>query len=548
MAAFGISVEGVVGKDPGSDANFSMLTQWIEECVTTHERCCSGFPLLTSVRAFQRPLPTRLIDVSNSQSAQCVSLSETAGQIGSYITLSHCWGSSGDPSWKTTLATLEDKKRSIDLASLPKMYQDAITITWKLGQRYLWVDSLCIIQDSTEDWNREAAVMGHIYEHSVFTICGSGQESSHVACLARREPGPFDPVILEPQAGGQKSGRVHIYRRIYSHRVARNATGLFYANVDQSPLASRAWVIQERTLSPRNIHYGKEQIFWECLSKRYAEGGSRFISSATHGYIVPTVTDRYDPEVPRAEKPSQGYLKSSRWYIYWYHIVEFYTARKLTRSTDKLPALSGLATETQKKTGDQYLAGLWSTCLHHGLAWRVAADSPSTRPPFYRAPSWSWAAIDGPVTYNASFFNFVRPEDILPAIDVLDVHVVPAGLNKLGEVTAGWIKLAGQLKIARFKRSHPTSVFESCHPDASVTESIGDYYDDAKQIWDNKELYCLRLSIFPVTEGPGIPTPHPVLVLQPVSDLAGQYRRVGSGTIWNTYWFDDCPKTTITIV
>lgn len=548
MADLGISVEGDVGRDPASDANFSMLAQWIEECMTTHERCCSGSPLLTSMHSFQRPLPTRLIDVSSSQFSQYVSLSETAGQRGSYVALSHCWGSSGDASWKTTLATLKDKKRAIDLVSLPKMYQDAITITRKLGQRYLWLDSLCIIQDSTEDWSREAAMMGYIYENSLVTVCASGAESSHIGCLAPREPGPFDPIILEQQPVDQKPGRVYIYRPVYCNRVARDTTGLFYANVDQSPLATRAWAIQERMLSARNIHYGKEQIFWECLSKRYAEGGARFIANADDGLYVPTKIDRRDPEVPDSAKPSQGYLKSPRWYIYWYRIVEFYTARKLTRSTDKLPAIAGLAMDTQKQTGDQYLAGLWSTCLHHGLAWRVRDDSPSSRPSTYRAPSWSWAAIDGQVSYNQSFFSFVAPEDILPAIDVLDVQVVPAGLNKLGEVTAGWITLMGQLKSACFKRSHPVSVFESYRPDGSGTKIIGDYYDDAKQTWDNEKLCCLRLSIFPFTEGPSIPTPHPVLVLQPTSDLAGQYRRVGSGTIWDTGWFDDCPKTTITIL
>ena len=547
MADLGISVEGVVGRDPASDANFSMLTQWIEECVTTHTGCGSGASLPTSVQCFQRPLPTRLIDVSDYQTSQCVSLSETAGQLGSYVALSHCWGSSGDPSWKTTLATLRDKKSSIDIASLPKMYQDAITITWKLGHRYIWIDSLCIIQDSIEDWSREAAMMGRIYENSVITVCASRAESSQMGCLARREAGPFDPVIFEQQVGPQKSGRVYIYRRIYSHRVARDKTGLFYANVDQSPLATRAWAMQERMLSPRNIHYGKEQIFWECIGKRYAEGGGRFIARAEDGLYLPTTADRSDPEVPDSAKPSQGYLKSSRWYIYWYRIVEFYTARKLSRPTDKLPALSGLAMETQKQTGDEYLAGLWPTCIHLGLAWRVRADSPSSRPPLYRAPSWSWASIDGPVSYNASFFNFAAPEVILPAIDVLDIHIALAGLNKFGEVTAGWIQLVGQLKPAFFKSSNPTSVFEYSHSDAGVTNIIGDYYDDAKQTWDER-LYCMRLSIFPFTEGPSIPTPHPVLVLKPTSDPAGQYRRVGSGTIWHNDWYDNCPRTTITII
>ncbi len=116
-------------------------------------------------------------------------------------------------------------------------------------------------------------------------------------------------------------------------------------------------------LSPRNIHYDKEQIFWECIRKRNAEGGPRFIQvgdfmdGLLYMYQL-SAAERVDQEISTSAKPSQGYLNSPRWYIYWYQIIEFYTARKLCRPSDKLPALSGLAMETQKQTGDQYLAGL----------------------------------------------------------------------------------------------------------------------------------------------------------------------------------------------
>ncbi|KAI9870714.1 MAG: hypothetical protein M1830_003891, partial [Pleopsidium flavum] len=550
---YGVSVEGVVGQDPASEANFAMLTQWIEECVTTHPECGLGSPLLTTVQCFKRPLPRRLIDVSCSQTSRSVFVWETVGQLGSYVALSHCWGSSGSPRWTTTLKTIEDRKKSIELAILPKTYQDAVKITWKLGQRYLWVDSLCTIQDSAEDWQRESANMGHIYENSLVTICASGAENSHVGCLAPRKRGPFHPVILEQQLGKEKLGRIYIYRQVYTHQVGRDPTGLFYANVEQCPLASRAWTIQERMLSPRNVHYGKEQIFWECTRQRAGEGGARFVqvgnwTNGLQSMYQLSVAERVEQEILKSAKPSQGYLTSARWFIYWYQIIEFYTARKLSRPSDKLPALSGLALETQRRTGDQYLAGLRATCLHHGLAWRVETDSVSSRPQSYRAPSWSWAAIDGPASYNAAFKTTVAAEDILPAIDILGAHVETAGFDGFGEVAAGWIQLKGKLKPAHFKRSAPKTIYEPRDPETDSEEVLGDYYDDIKQLWDSEILYCLQLSIFPFTEGPSIPTPHTVLVLQPTFGVVRQYRRVGAGTIHKTDWFDECPRTTITII
>ena len=528
-----------------------MLRRWIEECVTSHTDCCLGFPLRTPMEPFRRPLPKRLIDVAKCQSSQHVFISEPVDRLGSYVALSHRWSSSGNASWTTTVATLDDRKTSIDLAILPKTYQDAIIITINLGQQYLWIDSLCIIQDSAEDWERESANMGNIYQNSLVTICASGAEDSHKGCLARREPGLFDPVVLEQPKGSDRPRQLYIYRQVYTYRTTpRDTADLFFANIDQGPLGSRAWAMQERVLSPRNIHYGKEQIFWECVRNRYAEGGPRFIDKGSKNGLLAmsemSYTERNPHEFQASAKPSQGYLSSPRWFVHWYLMVEFYTVRKLSRTSDKLPALSGLASQTQQHTGDQYLAGLWSSCLHYGLAWRVNTHSLSSRPKSYRAPSWSWASIDGPVRYMME--SPVSLEKVLPAIDVLNAHIEPRGLDKLGEVAAGWIKLAGPLKMAHFKRSHPRTIFEPCDSQKSLDEAIGDYYDDAKQTWDDVRFYCLRLSIFPITQGPSIPTPQMAMILQPTFESAGQYRRVGLGIIRKPDWFDECPRTTITII
>lgn len=175
-------------------------------------------------------------------------------------------------------------------------------------------------------------------------------------------------------------------------------------------------------------------------------------------------------------------------------------------------------------------------------------DSLSSRPNFYRAPTWSWAAIDGPINYNAAFYNPIASELVLSAIDVLDTHTETPGLDQFGEVTRGWIRLTGCLKPAYFKKSSPRTIYECYNSDIGSGEVIGDYYDDIKQPRDDETLFCLRLSIFPFTQGPSIPITQTVLVLQPTSGITEEYRRVGAGTIHNTDWFENWPRTTITII
>jgi hypothetical protein len=133
------------------------MRTWIQNCKQNHDACN---------RDLQSFLPTRLLDVQAFQTGQDIKLvslqqadfSDRGFQL-QYITLSHCWGPAEKRPITTTKGSLKDRMTRISINDLSKTFRDAVHIARELHQRYLWIDSLCIIQDDGNDWAREAALM-----------------------------------------------------------------------------------------------------------------------------------------------------------------------------------------------------------------------------------------------------------------------------------------------------------------------------------------------------------------------------------------------------
>ena len=140
------------------------MWQWLHDCNTTHVGCSVGDP---------PKLPTRVIDVglSSSEGPKPYLLC-SGGLEGRYVALSHCWGTASlsNPGFKTERHNYDDLQAGFVLESVPALFRDAIVTTWKLGIQYLWIDSLCIIQDSKDDWEAESAKMGSVYRNAYVTI------------------------------------------------------------------------------------------------------------------------------------------------------------------------------------------------------------------------------------------------------------------------------------------------------------------------------------------------------------------------------------------
>ena len=167
-----------------------------------------------------------------------------------------------------------------------------------------------------------------------------------------------------------------------------------------APLNGRAWVVQERLLSPRVLHYGKDQLLWECHELDACETYPQGLPSIAA--IAHTLFKGLDPEVDGRRLRKFSNNKSDPDldpYHLWAKVVQAYTSSDLSKPGDKLIAIYGIAKRFRSMLNDTYLAGLWLRVLPTQLLWHVddcsqANGLPAKRPPSYRAPSWSWASVD----------------------------------------------------------------------------------------------------------------------------------------------------------
>ncbi|KAH0562300.1 hypothetical protein GP486_003007 [Trichoglossum hirsutum] len=514
-----------ISTDPSSDRSFALVSRWIRECVAQHKECSlTTNPGVSAERHDEiRPLPTRLIHVGGPDKSPF--LCHTGGTVGQYVSLSYCWGSA--VALTTTKETYNARCEGIEFSTVPKTIRDAIVITRRLGIQYLWVDAICIIQDDDGDWQREAAQMGLIYRNALFTISATEALDASVGCFTKYAPMLMQPVKLDYHShDGKRKGQMFI----------RPQPATVADSLDRSPVNSRGWCLQERILSRRVLHYTKNQLYWECQKHCAAEDGT------IYDYIF-RLKQSFDlRDYSGSADPSSVFWK-------WCQLVVEYSNRKLTKQSDKLPAMSGLASEVARRTGDQYLAGLWRSYLHVGLLWE-STPGKMVRPPAFRAPSWSWASLDGPLRY-AGMNNLITTS--APNIDILNTNVTSAGEDAHGSVSAGHIQLSGRLKPATRSDGRvyrPTDGWGSSEPwgydviDSTSGAGIGCAIFDEADSAVPKDILCLRVSD---TSRQGS-VAYNILVLEAAGNQPHEYRRLGVGRILLTGWFDDCPGAAITIV
>lgn len=358
-----------------STEDFELVSKWLADCWNNHRRC----PKASS----ETPLPTRVIAVGSPDGCAEPFLLESCGKTGLYITLSHCWG--GEVPLTTTTTTLEARKSSIPFLLLPKTFQDAIIITRKLGIRYLWIDSLCILQDSGADWERESAMMGQVYSSGFLNIAARGAVNAKSGCFISREPEP--PACDLRYEAPDESVIGCMYIRDPSYRSER---------LRDTPLDKRGWVLQERLLSPRIVYFGRQQMYWECVEATIRQDGKHhdvtnddlrdFKQSLDFDAVGPRPS--IGKQIKLDELSQRKQLVAGR-FLQWYNVVAEYTRRGLTFQSDKLPAIAGLARTFHTKFDATYVAGLWKEDLIAGLVWYL--ETPSEEIISENLPSWSWA-------------------------------------------------------------------------------------------------------------------------------------------------------------
>ncbi len=450
----------------------SQAKTWIEQCDHAHSCCSDG-----RARA-KRVLPTRVIDVGHFEDDIRLRNGSDIHDFEEYIALSHCWGQA--VTLKLQHCTLVEFYGVIAREALPKTFADAVTVTRDLGIRYLWIDSLCIIQDSEEDWENEAAMMWEVYANSYLNLSATASSSSQQGLFRTKSLLTELPCIVHVE-----NGHRHFEEGAY---LAYDATE-WERSVDVAPLNTRAWVLQERLLAPRVLHFAEGQLFWECHGLDASQG---FRASEQFPAGIPL---RYYQDSRRQIFRQIPQDDPKSWLRIWDSIVHSYTARNLTKSNDKLIALSGLAKQMslslQLEHEENYIAGLWEENLVFQLLWSTSGAS--TRSEEYRSPSWSWASIDGPILSDTPFNKMSRwghHQDLRPVSSISNVVSMPSGPS-FGSVTFASLTMVGPLlktKLVLSKANHQSldrELLQWQQPKLRLSifedpEQVGVFYDDTQ--------------------------------------------------------------------
>ncbi|KAH7383937.1 heterokaryon incompatibility protein-domain-containing protein [Pyrenochaeta sp. MPI-SDFR-AT-0127] len=245
-SVLGMNVGLPVGPDPWSELHSLLLKNWLEVCDNSHY---DHGPASNSAKQ----LPTRVLYLGDSEYFDDIRLLVTKeGQNGRYVALSHCWGT--DKFLATTMDSLNDFQNKIPFRELPQTFQDAIVITKSLGIQYLWIDSLCIIQegDGMADWRRESKRMEEVFSSAYCALAATSAINPTQGFLKTRSQSQC--VMLEDAT----DKGLYIYVDELSNK--------FSQDVEMGVLNKRAWVLQERALSRRTIHFTQGQTYFECGS------------------------------------------------------------------------------------------------------------------------------------------------------------------------------------------------------------------------------------------------------------------------------------------
>jgi hypothetical protein len=397
----------------------------LEECINNHPAC----HISASDVAY---MPTRVLDLGvvddknlEVPSTAPIRLVESTHIVEdrSYACLSHRWDSLRH-TIITEQATYTRHKDGLRFEDLDLDYQDTVHIMRRLCMRYLWIDSLCIIQDSVEDWESESKTMATVYNRALFTLARQCNSTTSLRCIPKIGHLVSDPSISPP---------------IYARPAFVHIWDLRIRDPERFQLEKRGWVYQERLLSPRTIHLSDQEIYWECYEMSSCQCSRENPYGSLHNAL---------PKVHHAKalflgnlttKPDAATLRKR-----WRHIVEEYSSLDLAKSSDRLYAIQGCADQIGEHLKESYHFGLWQDDLLGDLAWTSSGDRHKPRPTGQHCtPTWSWASIDEKVHYWSLDIDEGLPHVQLatePAPD--ESHLTPSILLLTGQLLPANLKIA----------------------------------------------------------------------------------------------------------
>ncbi|RSM03383.1 hypothetical protein CDV31_010516 [Fusarium ambrosium] len=409
-------------------AQLSFASRALRNCIETH--ACAPRP-----SSF---VPTRLIHVQVVDGKYSVRLVEgTFPQ--SYVTLSHCWGTKFASHAKTTESNIESRLSScgIPWMELPQSFRDAVAVTERLGFEYIWIDALCIIQDSSADWEAQSSLMHQVYTNCDVMLSADASPDTNVGLFRSCNMVKPWSVTTAPLPILWKGFSVKTRYQLSHYTFG---LGMIYGRSHKThifPLSTRAWCYQEKQLARRIVHFSIDEVSYDCL------GGVKCHCGFWGRESISVNLDIWHKTLPDET------CKEKEKHELWREMVGKYSKRELSFWSDRFPAISALARRFQvsdrigpgRPSADKgeermfneidmgtYIAGFWSKFLRADLFWHSDGDlgTRTSTASNYIAPTWSWASVSGGVWWG---------EEDTSLAEVLSVQCSPAGSDELGMIT-----------------------------------------------------------------------------------------------------------------
>ncbi|KAK1780446.1 heterokaryon incompatibility protein-domain-containing protein [Copromyces sp. CBS 386.78] len=466
-----------------SNQHFALMRQWLEHCDGQHQ--CKPHP--------KSIVPTRVLDLGTGREPTVWLYETKRGESFSYIALSHCWG--WEQHFMTTEMNIEQHKKGIAIEKLPRTFQHAIKTTRELGIRYLWIDSICIIQGDHGDFDKEAEKMESVFSSAYCVIAASSARSQQNGFLNPRKERKVVRLTKEGRKGG-------VYVSVFSDD--------FKEHVVHSPLSERGWVLQERALARRTIYFTEWQTYWECGDGIRCESMTRMDNK-----LISFLGDPNFPSKLSGDTSDRG--EKIRFYEGLY---KQYSRLTLSRDSDRPIAIAGLEKRLihdLKSSGGFGVFDDERSLLQRSLLWQRGSEFPTLEKiaVLSRVPTWSWMAYKG-------------------GIDYLDPPFGEVDWN-ISEIRGNWFGKGNRTELSAITREFRMATTGT--PDLDTT------WDIPKEI--NPDLARLKCVVVGVKRQRGVlaeKKTHYVLIVrlwEQNTDLATEeteiYERVGVGKMLGEY-------------
>lgn len=431
--------------------NITLIDRWLADCELNHAGCKKG--------RRGNFLPTRLICVrpGGIHIVETHDLTTEEKTSIAHIALSHCWGPETVVPYKTTSSNLQERISEMAIETLPNNIRDAITVTQALRTEYLWIDSICIVQDLPQDLETEMLVMLEVYSNSYVTISATGASGVHEGFLERTKKS--GPTLTIPRRDASQQSYSSNELTLFTKSEGSYLHDIWGTQVGDSPWNARAWTLQESLVAPRILHIAKEQLFFECSEMDCFEGGNISRPANTDRSNYYAVDQVYRSVNFLRQQAFLNYTNSdidsdkiAQIYKDYYSVVRKYSGRKLTFMCDKAAAFSSIIVAVARITGTSARHGLLLNDIRRGLLWSGKGKKHAET-----WPTWSWLSNNGSVSFPSDCVSSPADEVAMMRLLVQDAPSRSAKieglLQKDGSTSDKQLRLYGFLIQATIEKS-----------------------------------------------------------------------------------------------